>query len=249
MIEDAGRIVATTTLLSYGNRLAWIGMVLTRPEYRRQGHARRLLEDAIANAEREGIRTLKLDATDEGRPLYESLGFVVEGTVERWEHGTGELAARDLSSSSKNALQGLSHNQQIPNRLFSLDQQAFGADREALLESLSASGGFAATAEGYVLTRSGRTTQYLGPCVATSEAEAHQLIAAQLADSVSADDEHQASQVHTWYWDLLPANPGAVRCAQELGFKRRRKLWRMRRGEAIEHDDTLVYAIAGFELG
>ena len=36
-IESDGKIVATATRLDYGKRLAWIGMVLTRPEYRRQG--------------------------------------------------------------------------------------------------------------------------------------------------------------------------------------------------------------------
>ena len=44
-------------------------------------------------------------------------------------------------------------------------------------------------------------------------------------------------------------NPEAVRCATELGFTRRRVLWRMRRGEAIKNNDAMVYAIAGFELG
>ena len=32
-IEDAGKVVATATLLPYGTHLAWIGMVLTRPGY------------------------------------------------------------------------------------------------------------------------------------------------------------------------------------------------------------------------
>jgi N-acetylglutamate synthase-like GNAT family acetyltransferase len=250
LIEDAGRIAATVSLLSYGTRLAWIGMVLTRLEYRRQGLAMRLMEDAIANAERDGIRTLKLDATDQGRPLYESLGFVMEAAVERWERGTGEFAAtRELSSSGEDAGQGSSHAARIPSSLFSLDEQAFGASRKTLLESLSASGICTATAEGYLLTRPGKTAQYLGPCVATSEAKARQLIAARIEDSVGAGKEHEVPQSRTWYWDLLPANPGAVRCATELGFKRRRILWRMRRGDAIENNDALVYAIAGFELG
>jgi GNAT superfamily N-acetyltransferase len=249
LIEDEGRVVATTSLLSYGTRMAWVGMVLTRAEYRRQGLARRLMEDAIASAERKGIRTLKLDATDEGRPLYESLGFVVEGTIERWMRDAGKPAARTLSSSSKNSAPSPSHHQRIPHHLFSLDEHAFGANREALLESLSASGGCAATAEAYVFTRPGRTAYYLGPCVATSEAEAHQLIAAQLEDSIVTGNEHRVPQSRTWYWDLLPANPGAIRCATELGFTHGRKLWRMRRGEATENNDALVYAIAGFELG
>ena len=41
----------------------------------------------------------------------------------------------------------------------------------------------------------------------------------------------------------------AVRCAEEFGFTRRRVLWRMRRGEMMENNDAMVYAIAGFELG
>ncbi len=250
LIEDAGRIVATTSLFSYGKRLAWIGMVLTRAEYRRQGLARRLMEDAISSAEHNGIRTMKLDATDEGRPLYESLGFIVEGTVERWGRGAVQPAAvREPSSSGKDAGQTLSYHRRIPGRLFSLDEQAFGADRNALLESLSTSGGCIATAEGYLLTRPGISAHYLGPCMATSESAARKLITAQLESPLSADNEHEVPQSRAWYWDLLPANPGAGRCATGFGFTRRRKLWRMRRGETIEHKDALVYAIAGFELG
>src|SRR6185437_2691172 len=62
-IDSNGRIAATATRLNYGEKLAWIGMVLTRPEDRRRGYARCLMEDVIASAENQGIRTLKLDAT------------------------------------------------------------------------------------------------------------------------------------------------------------------------------------------
>ena len=250
LIEDDGRIVATTSLLAYGERLAWIGMVLTRAEYRRQGLARRLMEDAISSAERNGVRTLKLDATDEGRPLYESLGFIVEGTVERWGlDAVQPAAARESSSSGEDAVKAPSHDQRIPSRLFSLDQQAFGADRKTLLDSLSASGGCTATEESYLLTRPGISAHYLGPCVATSEAAARKLIATRLENSTAAGKKNEVPQSPTWYWDLLPANPEVVRCASDFGFIRHRLLWRMRRGEAIENNDALVYAIAGFELG
>jgi len=79
-----GRIVATTTLVCYEKRLAWIGMVLTHPDYQRRGFARMLVSQAIGMAHERGVRTIKLDATDEGRPLYESLGFQDEQPVERW---------------------------------------------------------------------------------------------------------------------------------------------------------------------
>lgn len=245
-IEDAGRIVATATLLSYGTHLAWIGMVLTRPEYRRQGFAGRLMEDAIASADRADIRTLKLDATDEGRPLYESLGFVVEQTVERWGcDGAGFFPVKRASGSEWDC----HYTSRISDELFSQDAKAFGVGRKELLEVLSASARCSSTQNSYVLSRSGRAAQQLGPCIANSEAEARRLIAAHLEDPMGLGEEYKDAEPSSWYWDLLPVNVQAVRCAASLGFTRRRILWRMRRGETIKNNDAMVYAIAGFELG
>jgi predicted GNAT family acetyltransferase len=72
-MEVDGELAATTTLLSYGRRLAWIGMVLTKLQYRGRGFARRLLTQALAQADQMGIETVKLDATDQGKPIYENL--------------------------------------------------------------------------------------------------------------------------------------------------------------------------------
>jgi GNAT superfamily N-acetyltransferase len=245
-IEDAGRIVATTTLLPYGTHLAWIGMVLTRPEYRRQGLARRLMEDAILSAERDGIRTLKLDATDEGRPLYESLGFVVEKIVERW--GIREnIATRGKNTDTEGrASTNCSGDANLPNDLIALDTAAFGVSRRGLLELLSKVGRCSMTPHGYVLSRPGITARYLGPCVADSESEASLLIDSHLN---SNPDWQAGAEARDWYWDLFPANSGAVRCAKKFGFTHRRTLWRMRRGQVIGNNDAMVYAIAGFELG
>ena len=88
-VEIDGRLVSTATLICYGRRLGWIGMVLTHPEFRRRGLARELVTHLIARAEELGMETVKLDATDEGRGLYESLGFRAEQSVERWQLGSG----------------------------------------------------------------------------------------------------------------------------------------------------------------
>jgi GNAT superfamily N-acetyltransferase len=230
-IDDAGKVIATTTLLPYGTRLAWIGMVLTSNEHRRQGLARKLIEDAIASADQRAIRVLKLDATDEGRPLYESLGFVVEQRVERWVHnGEGLNCAKENDS----------HAHPLSGQLVSLDAEAFGASRRVLLELLANAGACNAAPEGFVFSRPGRAARYLGPCVARSETAAAHLISAHLEANASESG---------WYWDLLPSNRAAQRCAESLGFTRRRVLWRMSRGAGIEKDDAMVYAIAGFELG
>src|SRR6266566_1997328 len=54
-IEAGGRVVATASLLCYGNRLGWIGMVLTRSEYRHRGFAKRLFVRALDHADSLGI--------------------------------------------------------------------------------------------------------------------------------------------------------------------------------------------------
>ena len=64
--------------------------VYTDPAWRRRGIARRLMEEIIAWAKGVGIVRLVLHASDEGRPLYEQLGFAATNEM-RYR---GELAAR-----------------------------------------------------------------------------------------------------------------------------------------------------------
>lgn len=49
--------------------------VYTKKEYRRQGIARRMVELLIKETWEKGATEISLDATESGRPLYESLGF------------------------------------------------------------------------------------------------------------------------------------------------------------------------------
>ena len=56
-------------------RRATILNVYTDPEYRRRGIARQLMQTIIAWCQREGFARVTLHASDEGRSLYESLGF------------------------------------------------------------------------------------------------------------------------------------------------------------------------------
>ena len=49
--------------------------VFTEREYRRQGIARQLMEIMIAWCRAEGFNSILLHASDEGRPLYDTLGF------------------------------------------------------------------------------------------------------------------------------------------------------------------------------
>jgi GNAT superfamily N-acetyltransferase len=50
--------------------------VYTEPSYRRRGMARRVVEEIVAWCRAQGYAAVSLHATDDARPLYESLGFL-----------------------------------------------------------------------------------------------------------------------------------------------------------------------------
>lgn len=56
-------------------RRATILNVYTDPEYRRRGIARQLLQTMIAWCKEQGLARVTLHASEDGRHLYESLGF------------------------------------------------------------------------------------------------------------------------------------------------------------------------------
>lgn len=147
-IDADGQLVATATLICYGKQLGWIGMVLTNRAYQRRGFARTLLLHAIARADQLGIESLKLDATDQGQPLYETLGFRVEQPVERWWRPATACGAGPRPAN-------------LPN----LDLPAYGADRSQLLHALTERSSIHAQADGFCLARPGRRANYIGPCV------------------------------------------------------------------------------------
>ncbi len=57
-----------------GNR-AHLMNVYTRADYRRKGISKKMVEILIDEAKENGVTEISLDATEMGRPLYESLGF------------------------------------------------------------------------------------------------------------------------------------------------------------------------------
>jgi len=226
-VEWDRTVVSTATLIAYGNRLGFIGMVLTHPDYRRRGCARQLVMELLARATAIGIEILKLDATEAGEPLYRSLGFQGEQAIERWWR-PGSPATKPQSRAAASDLAPW----------FDADAHAFGADRSLLLRKLAERGPCFVNEQGFLLSRPGRTCTYLGPGHARSPDGATDLFTRAI--------EHGAPE---WAWDLFPANREAVRLATELGFTPQRRLTRMVRRARRDSNSEPGYAIAGFELG
>lgn len=58
-----------------GTRLAFVFNVYTAHAHRRRGLAKRIMEAIHAWCRREGVTSTALNASNEGRPLYEALGY------------------------------------------------------------------------------------------------------------------------------------------------------------------------------
>jgi len=226
-IEVDGELATTTTLLCYGKRLAWVGMVLTRIKFRGQGLARQLLSEVLKLADRMNIETVKLDATDQGRPLYEKLGFRSEQPVERWARaGKGSTIEFDARSELLSAEQ------------LGADQEAFGVERAQFLRKLAIRNFPLVVGKSYLLARSGNRTAYLGPCISADKDIARSLIHRCLQRTAAAIS-----------WDLLKQNRNAEAIAKDLGFTPQRYLTRMVRGKDLRGREESVYALGGFEFG
>jgi len=145
VMECEGTVVATTTSIRYGSHLAWIGMVLTHPDFRGRGYARSLMRSALEHLS--DVGTIKLDATEIGAPLYRQLGFVNECAIERWR-GHAHLSSVKVQ----------------PFKYPAFDTDAFGADRGALLDRLAKIEA-ASLEDAFAMGRGNR----FGPCVSRSK--------------------------------------------------------------------------------
>ncbi len=58
-----------------GTAVPYVLNVYVSPDHRRAGLARRMMEAIVAHCRERGFHAVELHASDEGRPLYESMGF------------------------------------------------------------------------------------------------------------------------------------------------------------------------------
>ncbi|MNE48615.1 Acetyltransferase (GNAT) family protein [compost metagenome] len=93
LVEVEGEVVACGTLALFmrppypGNlagREAYLLNMYTRPAWRKRGMASALLDAMARHAREQQLGKLWLHASDEGRPLYERLGFVANPACLEW---------------------------------------------------------------------------------------------------------------------------------------------------------------------
>jgi creatinine amidohydrolase/Fe(II)-dependent formamide hydrolase-like protein/GNAT superfamily N-acetyltransferase len=236
-----GRVVGTVATIVYpgksGADVAWIGMVLVDPEFRRMGIGTLLLDRAIAALA--GCPTIKLDATPAGKDVYDKRGFVDERKLTRFTHAclpAGPAAARpDIVALTQARL----------DEAIASDGGVFGADRGRVLRALAAGD------RGHCLVRGGRVAGY---CLGRPGANLHQI------GPVVADSLEDASALASAAFAGLVGRPVVIDVPDEqqpfrswlasLGFAQQRPFIRMHRGgpgpaAAIARE----WAIVGPEFG
>ena len=213
VIEEDDRIVAVGGCIVYGS-FSWMGLVGTHPAVRGRGHATRLSEHLVKWSYAKGCRTVALDASTLGRPIYERLGFQAAGSTVRLArtpmHGQRNPAAGPVAATTR-------------DQVLELDSEIFGGDRSSLLEILMRgdSGSRLVTRHttgrlnGFLLVQD----RLIGPGAAASPEAAADLIQDAMAD---ASTERSL---------LLPSESAYPDVLLSLGFVEQQRLTHMRHGD------------------
>ena len=169
-LDSDGQVVGTILVTPYGTDCATINMVIVAKSMRGRGLGRILMEKAFDLAE---SRPLRLVATAEGLPLYKKLGFAAYGDILQFQGNVVEVTAPEGVEPASTA---------DLDEIKKIDREAYGADRQALIEALNARGDFAVIRQdgaikAYAALRAFGRGEVVGPVVATSLEEAKTLIA------------------------------------------------------------------------
>ncbi|WP_246196764.1 GNAT family N-acetyltransferase [Aquisphaera giovannonii] len=230
--------VGTVTTCRFGP-VAWIAMMLVDEAYRGRGIGRALMVRALESLNANGVRSVRLDATPLGRPLYESLGFVAEATFDRYR-GVLPPAAEQSGEPMARKADPLDLDAAI-----ALDREVTGTDRGRLIRSLADEhpdslrvAGEPGRVAGFLLSRPGRSARQIGPCLGDERAGP-----ALLADARS---RYAGEAV---ILDVPAANAPAAAQVRSWGLRAERELLRMGRGPRVAEDPRRIWAGSGPEKG
>ena len=215
--ESDNRIVGSATAMNYSNLVAWLGMVLVDKDYRGKGIAKLLVASLLNTLE--SCKSVKLDATPAGQPVYEKIGFNNEYVIHRM------VKSSELNYGSvEGKIKPESIQPSDIAEISLLDFTVFGGERSYLLSSLykdSPDKAFCLRYEGRInafsLGRKGRNFFQIGPVVAPGPAEAKKVIAFALAklsgEKIVVDVPDDKAELIKWL--------------ESIGFTRLRQFTRM----------------------
>ncbi len=159
--DEAGRVGGCAFWWPQGETAGSVGMVIVTPALQGRGTGRRLMRVILEQA---GPRRLLLNATPDGRRLYEQEGFVATGTVRQHQ---GIASPRPMAPDGHvRPMTGADRD-----AVLALDAAATGADRSRMLDALAAESrgdvlDDRGTITGFAFARAFGRGHLLGPLIA-----------------------------------------------------------------------------------
>lgn len=235
--ERDGRIVGSVTSCRFAN-VGWVAMLLVEKAFRGAGIGRSLLIRSLEYLESGGAKSIRLDATPEGRPLYESLGFRADFQLHRHRG-----VARNRAIMKESARPAESADLAA---MASLDRAVTGTDRRPLVERLVqdnpenavVAGPVGGPISGFALWRPGSSADQVGPCIAGRDA------GRALLDAAGRRLIGREIIV-----DIPSHHADAVAWAEDCGLTPGREFWRMTRGAPVVENLDRLWASSGPEMG
>jgi len=240
--ESDNKPAGHVSSVSY-DKIGWIGLLIVNPEKRGLGIGAALMKAATNYLERNGAKTIKLEAAKKAAPLYRRLGFVDEFDSLRY-CGTPEYKAQP---GRKGMVSPISENEIC--EIAEFDAQHFGANRLRVLKSLHndfSQACFVAREnqriEGYIMARGMLDEIWIGPWVC-AEFQVAQFLFSTLFESM----RQEAPCLRLGFPAL---NVNARKLVEELGLQLVDKSIHMIRGDRKNQGDvTRIYGIGGPEKG
>ena len=215
--EYTGKIIGTATVINYSNMAGWIGMVLVDKDFRRQGVGRKLVTKILDKVH--GFKSVKLDATPAGQPVYQKLGFIEERVLYRMTSTPFRSLDKMRYDPEPETIQPKDFDD-----IIKFDKDIFGAERTYLLKNSMLN--YPAKAfmlkrdgriSGYILGRDGIRYNYIGPVFAYSAIDAEALISKALKSLTGKDVA----------LDVLDDKKELIEWLESIGFVIQRQFTRM----------------------
>jgi len=204
----------------------WIGNLIVAQEYRGQGVGDALFRQAVEALRAAGVKTFWLTASDAGKSLYEKYGFKSIDTVVRWSG-----AGRQQRVAPARLRGGFGSSTSVS----SIDCQAWGDRRDALLAATIGRGELLLEETGFAVIQGCGSSMQLGPFSALESASAEYLCDVALG-SVSSD--------RRVYIDAPLSNRSAVELFSRRGMQITGKTELMYAGDKPIYRSELLYGLA-----
>lgn len=217
-----GALAGAACCASFG-ATGWIGALGVAQRARRGGLGTALTEAAIAWLRERGATTVLLYATPMGRPVYERLGFEVDGNATAWRGTAGMppglegMALRALTDGDRSACAAI-------------DRATTGEDRAAVLDAVRPLHGVAAVDRAGTLHGFAAVSPWgVGTSIAAMAPEVGVALMGAAARGpgpavLVVPDANRAAAEALRRWRFLPANDGLrMRLGPSIGWRPERQ--------------------------